>query len=127
MIFKRCNSFRGFLSQKSLWIGKSGGQQPNHAVSSNTSNFNISSLCHIITESQYGLCWKGYQKSTSSIPLQWSRLPETGSCFPWSIQPSLEHLGGWGIHNLSGQLLPELHLPLNKEFQPNFYVKFPLF
>ena len=35
---------------------------------------------------------------------------------PTSIQPGLEHLQGWGIHNLSGQPVPVPHHPYGKEF-----------
>ena len=31
------------------------------------------------------------------------------------IQPGLEHLQGWGIHNLSGQPVPAPHHSLGKE------------
>ena len=29
------------------------------------------------------------------------------------IQPSLEHLQGWGIHSFSGQIVPVPHHPLS--------------
>ena len=31
------------------------------------------------------------------------------------IQPGLKHLQGWGIHSLSGQIVPECHHSLSKK------------
>ena len=35
------------------------------------------------------------------------------------IQPGLECLQGWGIHNLSGQPVPMCHHPLCEKLPPN--------
>ena len=43
------------------------------------------------------------------------------------IQPGLEHLQGWGIHNLSGQPIPAPHHSPGKELSPNIQPKSSLF
>lgn len=35
------------------------------------------------------------------------------------IQPGLEHLQGWGIHNFSWQLFPVPHYSYSEELPPN--------
>ena len=40
-----------------------------------------------------------------------------------SIQPVLEHLQGWGIHNLSGQPVPAPHYSHSKEIPPDIQHK----
>ena len=42
------------------------------------------------------------------------------------IQPGLECLQGWGIHNLLGQPVPVRHHPLGEELLPNIQPKPPL-
>jgi len=39
------------------------------------------------------------------------------------IQPGLEHLQGWGIHNLPGQLVPAPHHSHSKELPPDIQPK----
>ena len=39
------------------------------------------------------------------------------------IQPGLEHLQGWGIHNLSGQPVPAPHCSHSKELSPDIQPK----
>ena len=39
------------------------------------------------------------------------------------IQPGLEYLQGWGIHNLSGQLVPAPHHSHSKELPPDIQPK----
>ena len=43
------------------------------------------------------------------------------------IQPGLEHLQGWGIHNLSGQPVSAPHHSPGKELSPNIQPKSSLF
>ena len=43
------------------------------------------------------------------------------------IQPGLEHLQGWGIHNLSGQPVPAPHHSPGKELPPAIQPKSSLF
>ena len=43
------------------------------------------------------------------------------------IQPGLEHLQGWGIHNLSEQPVPAPHHSPGKELPPNIQPKSSLF
>ena len=42
------------------------------------------------------------------------------------IQPGLECLQGWGIHNLLGQPVPVCHQPLGEKLLPNIQPKPPL-
>ena len=42
------------------------------------------------------------------------------------IQPGLECLQEWGIHNLLGQPVPVRHHPLSEKLPPNIYPKPPL-
>ena len=42
------------------------------------------------------------------------------------IQPCLEHLQGWGIHNICGQPVPAPHHTLSKELSPDIYSKSPI-
>ena len=42
------------------------------------------------------------------------------------IQPGLECLQGWGIHNLLGQPVPVRHHPLSEKLPPNIQPKPPL-
>ena len=42
------------------------------------------------------------------------------------IQPGLECLHGWGIHNLLGQPVPVQHHPLGEKLPPNIQPKPPL-
>ena len=41
------------------------------------------------------------------------------------IQPGLECLQGWGIHNLIGQPVPVRHHPLGEKFPPNIQINLP--
>ena len=43
------------------------------------------------------MSWKGPQRSSSSNPLPWTRLPSIKSGCSGPVQPGLEHLQGWGI------------------------------
>jgi len=64
---------------------------------------------------QVGRDLKDHQAST--LPLQAGLPASTFNTRPGCpIQPGLEHLQGWGIHNLSAQPVPAPHCLLSKEF-----------
>lgn len=43
------------------------------------------------------------------------------------IQPGLDHIQGWGIHNFTGQHILVPYCPLSEEFLPNTSSKYTLF
>jgi len=60
-------------------------------------------------------CRQGHQRPNSNLIVdQAARDP---------IQPDLEHLQGWGIHNLSGQPVPAPHHSPGKELPPDIQPK----
>ena len=62
---------------------------------------------HGVTESQNGLGWKEYESTQFHPPaMGWLTPPAQAAQGP--IQPSLEHLQGWGTHSFSGQLCQRL-------------------
>ena len=85
---------------------------------------------HRIIESQNGLGWKRPQGSwISNPPARQGHQPPhlLDQVAQGPIQPGLEHLQGWGIHNLSGQPVPAPHHYPCKELPPNIQPKSSLF
>ncbi len=81
----------------------------------------------VAIESQDVLGWKGLQSPFSPKPLSWAGLLLPAQAAQGPIQPGLEHLQGWGTHNLSGQTVPLPNYPLSKEFPPNVQPKSLIF
>jgi len=74
--------------------------------------------------------WPGLKRTTMIIEFQLpcyvqGRQPPDQAAQS-HIQPSLECLQGWGIHNLLGQPVAVCHHPLSEKLLPNIYPKFSL-
>ena len=74
--------------------------------------------------------WPGLKRSTMIIEFQppcyvQGRQPPDQAAQS-HIQPGLECLQGWGIHNLLGQSVPVSHHPLCEKLPPNIQPKPPL-
>ena len=73
----------------------------------------------------YRMAWfrrhlKDHQAPNPPLLLQGHQLPHLilDQAAQGSIQPGLEHLKGWGIHNLSGQPVPAPHHSHSKVLPP---------
>ena len=70
---------------------------------------------------------RGFKDHQVPTPLLQAGLPTATSVLDQivqgPIQPELEHLQGWGIHNLSGQPVPTPHHSHRKELPSDIQLK----
>ena len=64
------------------------------------------------------MAWVGSDIKDHLVPtsLPWDGCHSPDQAAQGRIQPGLEHLQGWSIHNFSGQPVPVHHNPLSEEF-----------
>jgi len=65
------------------------------------------------------MAWVGRELKDHPVPtsLQWALPPDPAAQGP--IQPGLECLQRWDIHNFTGQPVPVPHCPLSKKYLLN--------
>jgi len=113
-----------FVSQQP-WDGSRFGMLNSSAVSEGSQLY-----CQTLTQHHRITEWPGLKRTTMIIEFQppchgqGHQPPDQAA--QSHIQPGLERIQGWGIHNLLGQPVPVLHHPLGEKLLPNIQPKSPL-